>query len=260
MPEFESCLSKDTLADALEMAYSGLSKSTKAAYELWIKRYIEFHGNRSPHIMGAAEIKSFLSTIDVPSTHNQALSAIVFLYKVIGQDIRPLATPLRMKRQQPNPVILTRDEAQRMLAFIDGMYGLMARLLYGTGMKLMECVCLRIEDISINNNSITLKDRTVALPEALKEPITDLIDRLQAIYTPSQTKWLFPNKATYDNHVSEDGLQRAIKLAAHKARINKNVNCNALRHSFTAHTLKYGMGPFDYKRIGSVKAYTSNKD
>ena len=156
---------------------------TEEAYVNWSRRFILFHNKRHPNEMGRTEVGAFLTHLAVEgrvaaSTQNQALNAIVFLYReVLGRDIGMLADVVRAKRPPKPPVVLSVSEVTRVLARLDGVTGLMARLLYGSGLRLMECLRLRVKDVDFEYRQITVrdgkgaKDRVTMLPESLIAPL-----------------------------------------------------------------------------------------
>lgn len=169
------------LLDAVRerIRYRHYSYRTEQAYVEWVRRFVRFHDRRHPRDMGAREIEAFLSHLanerDVAaSTHNQALSALLFLYgEVLGIELPWLGEIERPRRPQRLPVVLTREEVRDVLALLEGVSGLMARLLYGTGMRLMECVRLRVKDLDLARSEILVrqgkggKDRVTMVPRAL---------------------------------------------------------------------------------------------
>lgn len=271
------------IAEIRRRAYS---IRTEQAYEQWVCRFIAFFDHRDPHELGAAEVKSFLEHLAVQgnvaaSTQNQALNALVFLYRqVLDQPLGMLDSFVRAKRPRRLPVVLTRGEVRALLAQIEGTQWLMASLLYGTGMRLMECVRLRTQDIDFEYRQIVVrnakgaKDRVVPLPESLMATLREhlkkvrqlfeedcrrgfsevyLPDALAKKYPQAPREWIwqyvFPSGRlsvdprsgkTRRHHIHENGLQKAVKKAAVAARINKRVNCHALRHSFATHLLEGG--------------------
>jgi integron integrase len=259
------------------------SLRTERAYVGWIRRFILAHGKRHPRDMGAAEVEGFLSTLAVEGrvaagTQNQALSALLFLYKeVLSVELPWLETVVRAKRPQRVPVVLSRDEVNRLLAMMDGRFGLMASLLYGSGMRLMECVRLRVKDVDFELNQICVrdgKDRHVPLPRRLREALQAQLERVRLIHrqdlaaglgavwlphalarkypsAPREPGWqyVFPSdQLSRDprdgerrrHHVDEAGLQRAVRNARLKAGIVKPATCHTLRHSFATHLLEAG--------------------
>jgi integron integrase len=236
--------------------------------------------------MGATEVRAFLTHLAVDhrvaaSTQNQALNAIVFMYReALRRDPGEFGEFQLAKRPKRLPTVLTKVEVQRVLARFDGTHGLMARLLYGTGMRLMECVRLRIKDVDFARGTITVrsgkgdKDRVTMLPESLREPLRQHVERLRSLYEQDRQdnlpgvelqhayavkspnagiswawQWVFPARnvsrdprsgIVRRHHVLEDGLQRAMKQAVRKADLAKPTSCHTLRHSFATHLLEAG--------------------
>jgi integron integrase len=244
------------------------SLRTEQTYLEWIKRFIFFHQKRHPREMGALEVKSFLTDLAVrrsvaASTQNQALNALVFLY----QEVLDLSLGEIGERPQRLPVVLPREEVQRLLAAMKDTYLLMARLLYGTGMRLMECIRLRVKDVELAQNQIIVrdgkgqKDRVTVLPSSLKATLQDHLAKVKLrheqdlkegygqVYLPFALarkyptadrewcwQWMFPSaKRSIDprsgkerrHHSQELGLQRAVKEAVRLAGINKPASCIA---------------------------------
>jgi integron integrase len=282
-PHFPSKL-LDRLRHACRVRHYSIR--TEDAYHDWCRRFILFHGKRHPQEMGAAEINQFLTHLAVAghvaaSTQNQAFSALLFLYKtVLEVDPGRIAGVVRAARPKRLPVVLTRDEVRRVLAELDGTYLLMARLLYGSGLRLLECLRLRVKDLDFARRELTVregkgdKDRVTLLPESL-EP--DLLDHLQkvrrlhekdladgfgAVYLPhalaaklpqaaTEWKWqyVFPSSqmstdprtgATRRHHAHESSLSRAITEAVRRSGIGKRATSHSLRHSFATHLLEAG--------------------
>jgi integron integrase len=271
---------------AAEIRRRKYSIRTEQAYESWVCRFILFCGGRDPSEVGADRIVAFLEDLAVrgqvsASTQNQALNALVFLYKqVLGQALAELGDFTRAKRPRRLPVVLTRGEVARVLEQLDGMPHLMTALLYGTGMRLMECVRLRVQDVDFQYRQIIVrdgkgqKDRVVPLPKRLEQPLTEHLEKVRALHrqdleqgygevflpdalarkwpkAPSEWIWqyLFPSGRlsvdprsgkTRRHHLHENGLQKAVKRAAQLAGITKKVNCHSLRHSFATHLLETG--------------------
>lgn len=259
---------------------------TEAAYVRWIKRFIFFHGKRHPREMGAAEVQAFLSDLAVSgevsaSTQNQALNALVFLYsEVLHQELGWMNELVRAKRPKRMPTVMSKEEMSRLLAAMSGTPQLMAKLLYGTGMRLMECLRLRVKDIDFANNYIVVrdgkgdKDRLTMLSDSLKAALRehlkrvrilhekDLADGYGEVYLPEALarkypkagrdwcwQWLFPSaRLSVDprtgrqrrHHADPQALQRAVRAAVRLAQTSKPVSCHTFRHSFATHLLEAG--------------------
>ena len=262
------------------------SLRTEATYTGWIKRFILANGKRHPREMGAVEVEAFLSMLAVKgnvaaSTQNQALSALLFLYRIVlGVDLPWMESVVRAKRSQHVPTVLSRDEVQRLLAQMDGRTWLLASLLYGTGMRLMECLRLRVKDVDFARNEITVrdgkggKDRHTVLPKSLCEPlqreverarlwhVADLLAGCGVVYLPHALARKYPNAArefgwqyafpsgqrSVDprdgierrHHFDDAMLSRSLKSARTCAGILKPVSAHTLRHSFATHLLEMG--------------------
>jgi integron integrase len=268
------------------MRFHHYSFRTEEAYWQWIKRFIFFHNKRHPREMDGVEVGAFLSHLTVAenaakATQQQALNAIVFLYREVL--LRPLGQLPEIKRpwRPPRlPEVLSRDETKKLLACVALEYQLPLRLLYGTGMRLMELLRLRVKDLDFERNQIVVragkggKDRVTMLPERLRADLTaqleraravwekDLLEKRDGVSLPEGVKAKFPNAGrewiwfyvfpaqNYSrvpgttrllrHHLQEDNLQRAMKLAVTKAGIQKRATCHTLRHSFATHLLESG--------------------
>lgn len=272
----------DQVREVLRVKHYSLH--TEKTYVDWIKRFIFFHGKRHPRDMGAAEVQAFLSDLAVrgnvsASTQNQALNALVFLYRqVLHLEIGALDELVRARRPRRMPTVLAREETQRVLAALSGTYQLLGRLLYGTGLRLMECLRLRVKDIDFAMNHIIVrngkgdKDRVTMLPESLKGQLQDHLRRVKILheqdlaaghgevylpealarkYPAAARQWAwqyaFPS-ARLDtrsgknrrHHLDEQALQRAVRAAVKLAAINKPASCHTLRHCFATHLLEAG--------------------
>jgi integron integrase len=274
----------DQVRDAIRTRH--YSYRTEEAYVGWIRRFILFHGKRHPAEMGKQEIEQFLTALAVKrrvasSTQNQALAAILFLYKeVLGQDPGWLDDVVRAKRPQRLPVVLPRQEVEALLAALDGLSWVMAMLLYGSGLRLMECLRLRVKDIDFTRNEILVregkgdKDRVTMLPVAVKEAFLKHLDRVRQLHErdlkaglghvqlpdalarkyPNANRewgwqWVFPAARICTDprfgppqrfHLHESVPQRAIHEAARKVGIAKPVGPHTLRHSFATDLLVAG--------------------
>ncbi len=259
---------------------------TEESYVAWIKDFILFHRKRHPKEMSVAEVNQFLTHLAVKchvasSTQNQALSALIFLYReVLQQPLGRLDDIKRAKRPEHLPVVLSRKEVCALLAQMSGTPLLMAQLLYGSGLRLMECLRLRVKDLDFHYNQITVrdgkgaKDRVTMLPLRLKAPLQEHLvsvkalhekDRQEgfgAVYLPfalerkyphanGEWRWqyVFPaarrsvdprSGSIRRHHLDERVLQKAVKDALQKAHIAKPASCHTLRHSFATHRLEDG--------------------
>lgn len=274
----------DQVRDKLRLKHYSIRTETQ--YVQWIRRFILFHDKRHPREMGAGEVEAFLTHLAVEgrvaaSTQNQALSALLFLYReVLGIQLPWLDQVVRAKQPQRLPVVLTRQEITALLDRMSGLHGLMARLLYGTGMRLMECVRLRVKDVDFERAEIVVrdgkgaKDRVTMLPRTLIEPLQDhlrwrrtcyeddlargkasvyLPNALDRKYPNAETDWawqyIFP-AAGYSidprsgierrHHLDEKALQRAVKKALQASGIAKLATPHTFRHSFATHLLQSG--------------------
>jgi integron integrase len=259
---------------------------TEQAYLHWIKQFILFHNKRHPLSLGPDHVASFLSHLAVDcnvaaSTQGQAASAILFLYRdVLGRDFPWIDNIERAKKPARLPVVLTKLEVQSILRHITGSKFIQASLLYGSGLRLMECVRLRVKDIDFDYKQIVIrdgkgnKDRVTMLPVSLIGLLSKHLDRVKALhemdiregfgqvylpfalarkYPQADRQWcwqyVFPAKQrSLDprtgiqrrHHVAETVLQRAVKEAIRAAGISKVASCHTLRHSFATHLLEAG--------------------
>ena len=261
------------------------SRRTEHAYVAWIRRFIVFHGKRHPRELGEREVTAFVSSLAgrgvSASTQNQALSAILFLFEVVlGQRLGWMNRIVRAQRPARLPVVLSRDEVSSLLSRLRGPVWLMVSLMYGTGLRLLECVELRVKDINFDRSEVMIrdgkggKDRVTMLPAAMRAPLLDHLKRVKAQHEsdlaagrgrvalpgtlrakyPSAScewawQWVFPatrfyvDQATGErrrHHLHESVLQRAVKDAARSADIPRRATCHSLRHSFATHLLEAG--------------------
>ncbi|MDH5302200.1 MAG: integron integrase [Gammaproteobacteria bacterium] len=267
-----------------EIRRRGYAYRTEQSYEQWICRYIIFCNGRSPDKTGQQEVKSFLEHLAIrrqvsSSTQNQALNAVVFLYKhVLMKELGDFDSFARAKRAKSLPTVLSRAEVKNLLSQIDEPYKLVVSLLYGTGMRLLEGISLRVQDIDFDYQRIHIrqakgkKDRYVPLPHKLVDELQQQIKEVQRVHTldiaagygevnlpdalsrkyphaGKELKWqyLFPSSrlavdpyggSIRRHHQHESVVQKAVKRAAAASHINKRVGCHTLRHSFATHLLE----------------------
>jgi integron integrase len=275
---------------------------TEQAYVQWIRRFILFHDKRHPRELGAEEITAFLSHLAVKrnvaaSTQNQALNAILFLYRNILKCTLPwLEDVQRAKKPQRLPVVLTRDEVRATLAQMQGTTWLMAALIYGGGLRLLECLRLRVKDIDFQYRQLVVrdakgqKDRITLLPQNLFEPLRSHLVRVRSLhendlaggygcvslpfalaqkYPKAERDWgwqyVFPSArrsidprsgAERRHHAPEDALQRALRQAVRRAGIIKPASVHTLRHSFATHLLESG---YDIRTVQELLGHADVK-
>ena len=263
-----------------------LVTKTEKAYVHWVKRFIRFHRLRHPKEMGPDEVTAFLNYLAndrhvAASTQNQALAALLFLYKVVLDVELPwLDSLVRAKPSKRLPTVLTRDEVQAVLSHLTGTRWLMVSMLYGAGLRLNECLSLRVKDIDLAGSKLIVrqgkgnKDRVTLLPKCLMAPLTDHLAKVQAMHAVDTSQgfgeapmpsalagkypkggylwawqFVFPSMKhcrdpytgrTVRYHVHEKTLQRTVKDAARLARIGKPVGCHTFRHAFATHLLEAG--------------------
>lgn len=268
------------------LRFKHYSFRTEGTYTHWIQTFLEFHHNRNPIQMGKQEVNRYLTHLAnekhvSASTQNQALCSLLFLYRwVLEQPLGWLDDLEHAKRSTHIPVVFNREEVKSILVQLEGTHWIMASLLYGAGLRLMECVRLRVKDIDFNYKQITVhdgkgnKDRVTPLPNAAVEPIKKQLAKVKALHesdlsegfghvylpyalehkypeAPRLWAWqyLFPaSKRSVDprsgkvrrHHVEEQSLQRAVKEALRKTRIAKTGSRHTFRHSFATHLLEDG--------------------
>ena len=278
------------------------SLRTEEAYVAWIKRFIFFHGKRHPQEMGKPEINAFLSDLAVnghvsASTQNQALAALLFLYRrVLEREFPDLDELVRAKRTRRLPVVLTRAEVRSVLSRLHGTPRLISTLLYGTGMRVMECLRLRIKDVEFARNLIVVregkggKDRRVPLPSVVRQDLVswmaqvrriheeDLAAGFGSVYLPDALarkypraslawawQWLFPaadrshdprSGAIRRHHLQDWNIQRPLAQAIHDVGIKRPVSCHTFRHSFATHLLEDG---YDIRTIQELLGHSDVK-
>ncbi len=268
------------------MRFKRLALRTEEAYLQWIKRFIHYHGTRHPQEMGVAEVRAFLTHLASErkvsaSTQSQALNALLFLYRhVLDRGVEFVEGFERARRSQRVPVVLTKGEMERWLAAMPDTYRLFCRLLYGTGMRLMEGLRLLVKDLDFERNQIVVregkggKDRVTMLPEKLKPELQahlhrvkllherDMAEGLGAVHLPFALaekypnaerdwvwQWVWPGKTISADpadgqrkrhHMNDTSVQRVVAAALRLARIEKAATCHTMRHSFATHLLENG--------------------
>jgi len=263
-----------------------MSRRTEEAYVGWMVRFFEFHGRRDPADLGPEHVTEFLSALATrarvaASTQNQALAAILFLYReVLGRDLPWLDGLVRASRPARLPVVLSRDEVKAVLARMEGVTRLMATLLYGSGLRLLECCRLRVKDVDFGRSQILVrdgngeKDRATMLPRAIQPDLAAHLERvrdqhrrdlaagagwvevpgalarkLPAAGRDLAWQWVFPATRHYldpetgqrrRHHLHETVLQQAVRRAVLASGIPKRATCHTFRHSFATHLLEDG--------------------
>jgi len=283
-PPFASTRLLDQVRERIR--YLHYSHATEKAYAFWIRAFIRWSGLRHPRDMGKAEVEAFLTMLAnerraSASTHKQALSGLLFLYReVLGQELPWLQELGRPAQRKRIPAVLTREEVASVIALMDGQEKLLAQLLYGTGMRLMEGLSLRVKDLDFDRRTIVVregkggKDRVVMLPRSLEVPLRDQLARSRALWEADRRRgvpgvamphalaskfpragqswpwhWVFPAGALSTDprsgqirrhHLYDERLGRALKKAIAAAGIAKHVSVHTLRHSFATHLLQAG--------------------
>jgi len=274
----------DRVRDCIRVRHYSIR--TEKSYVDWIRRYIRYHGRRHPRDLGAEHVAAFLSSLATDrqvaaSTQNQALAALLFLYKnVLGVELPWMEGVARAKQPRRLPTVLTRAEIVSMLASMDGTFGLMARLMYGSGIRLAECLQLRVKDMELERREVVVrqgkggKDRITMFPASIVDDMRAHLVAVRVMYAGDRRKglpgvsmphaygvknpaagtswawyWVFPQDHLCRNprsgilerfHLYDQGFQRALKQAAYRARIVKPVSSHTLRHSFATHLLEAG--------------------
>ena len=274
----------DQLSEAMRSRH--YSRKTEATYIHWVKRFIFFHHVRHPQEMAEPEINAFLTHLAVKehvsaSTQNQALCAIIFLYKyVLKRRIGDLGEVIRARKPARLPVVMTKDEVKSVLSNLTGDKWIIAFLMYGAGLRLMECLRLRVQDLDFSKNQVTVrggkgdKDRVTMLPESVKKPLAEHLSKVKKIHYadiargygrvlmpealarkyPNASKewrwqWVFPQETMWQNkqtgergrhHIDESIIQKAVKDAVAKAGFVKRATCHTFRHSFATRLLEDG--------------------
>jgi len=274
------------------------SRRTEKAYVGWIRRFIFFHGKRHPADMGGDEVARFLTSLALDghvsaSTQNQAFSALLFLYRqILGRDLAGLPQVTRAKQPPRLPLVLSREEVQAVLLQLHGTPWLMGSLMYGAGLRLLECVRLRVKDLDFGRHELTVrdgkggKDRVTLLPSRLAQPLRAHLERVRVQHNadlrggtgsvqlpdaldrkyPTAARdwvwqWVFPATRFYSatsgerrrHHLHESVMQRAFRDAVRAAGIPKPASCHSLRHSFATHLLESG---YDIRTIQELMGHS----
>ncbi len=278
------------------------SYATEKSYVQWVKRFILFHDKRHPQEMGAEEIERFLSWLATArnvaaATQNQALHALLFLYREVLEIEPPWLENITFSRRPKRvPVVLTIDEVDRLFNCLQGVEWLVAALLYGAGLRISECLRLRVKDVNLGYQQITVrdgkgkKDRVTLLPDSAAEPLRaqlrfaravfdrDLADGLPGVSlphalarkypsAPNEWPWQFvfpsrkpvadPRSGIYlRHHLHQARFQRAMRRALAQARIAKRASCHTLRHSFATHLLERG---YDIRTVQELLGHSDVK-
>lgn len=284
------------------MAVLHRSPRTAKAYRAWIIRFLAFHNWQRPSAMGEAQVSAFLSHLAThgkvaASTQNQALAALLFLYKELLRVELPWLKDLtRARPPRRLPTVMSRQEVRTVLAHMSNPTQLMARLLYGAGLRLTECARLRIKDINFETNSLTIqqgkgrKDRPAVLPRTLVTLIEQQVAQVRTLHSQDRNQnagwvelpnafalkspnagrefpwqWLFPATRTYHHvetnqtrrhHLHQTVLQKSVKAAAQSAALNKRITTHTFRHSFATHLLERGT---DIRTIQELLGHASIK-
>ena len=274
----------DQVRDAIRL--KNYAYSTEKTYVDWIERFIRFHKLRHPKEMNSPEVEAFLTHLAVkqnvaPSTQNQALSALLFLYRnVLNLELTGRIDAVRANRDKRLPVVLTKAEVQTVIGQMTGLHQMMAKLLYGSGIRLMECLRLRVKDVDFDRHQLLIRDtkgnedRVTMLPQSIapalrehllvmkQQHVADLAEGYGSVelpfalarkYPTADREWywqyVFPSenisidprsKAVRRHHLDPSGLQKAVRRAATAAKINKHVTPHIFRHCFATHLLEAG--------------------
>jgi len=279
---------KSPLLQSLQsnMRLQHLSRRTEEAYVYWVKRFVRFCGLRHPRDLDATAVRGFLSHLVEDrnlsaSTQQQAMSALLFLYRnVVGRPLQVLGRLPRGRVPSTLPVVLTAEEVARVLASLQGIHRLVGLLLYGSGLRLMECLTLRVKDLDLERGELTVrrgkgrKDRVTVIPETLRGALREHLERVRSLHLRDLTvgagwvelpggldskyphaasawpwQWVFPARRRYRDpvsgriqrhHLHESAIQRAMTAAVRASGIGKRASCHTLRHSFATHLLEAG--------------------
>jgi integron integrase len=302
MERLQPTASTPRLLDQLRRALRSrhYSERTEKAYVLWVRRFVRHHGMRHPSELGASEVNVFLSHLATEarvaaSTQNQALSALLFLYRhVLGTALGDLGPLVRARTPERIPVVLTREDVRSVLTQMTGDTWLMASMLYGSGLRLMECLGIRVQDLDFETRTLHVrdgkgaKDRTTMIPAALLSPLQRHLEKVRALHardvaegfgrvelphaldrkypnapTEWRWQWVFPQRSRWRDpktgrqgrhHCDPSILQRAVREAVRRSGVTKRATCHTFRHSFATHLLEGGQD------IRTVQELLGHKD
>jgi len=285
--------------EALEARH--YSPRTREAYLPWVDRFAALNKGQTSSQLGEREINAFLTHLAVhegvsASTQNQALSALLFLFRyVLKRDVNSLGEVIRAKRPPRLPTVLTRDEVKHVLGCLVGEDRLICRVLYGTGVRLMECLQLRVQDVDFAASTVIVrhgkggKDRRTVLPATLKQELQKHLETVRALHIADlkdgwgkvtlpdalegkypnaaadwRWQWVFPQARRWNNEFGREGrhhvdpslVQRSIQLASLKAELGKRVTCHTFRHCFATHLLESG---YDIRTIQELLGHSDPK-
>lgn len=290
-----------TVADDMRKMLRLMHRShrTEKTYLGWVRRFYRFLEGHSPHSLNSAHVKDFLTHLAAEqnvsaSTQNQAFNAILFLFRhTLDKDIEDISDAVRAKRTRRLPVVLTRSEINRLFDHMHGINRLMALLVYGCGLRLQECLQLRIKDIDLEREAVTVrsgkgdKDRETVLPSSLRADLKAHLEEVRTIYDTDRASespgvmlpgalerkypnagkewawfWIFPSHTNSTDpktgilrrhHIYRGNLQKAVKAAGKRAEIHKRITVHTLRHSFATHLLEKG---YDIRTIQDLLGHT----
>jgi len=278
------------------------SPRTRDAYRAWLDRFFRYHAGKDPASLGERHINDFLTALAVDievsaSTQNQALAAILLLFRVVmNRPIDELGAVIRAKKPTRIPVVMSRDEVRSVISFLKDDKRLAARLMYGTGLRLSECLSMRVQDVDFDRSEILVrngkgaKDRVTMLPESLKTPLREHFERVRALHEADKAEgfgrvplpgaldlkfagasadwpwqWVFPQDRRWKDasantegrfHMDESTMQRAVHEAVVKAGIAKRASCHTFRHSFATHLIE---GGYDIRTVQELLGHSDVK-
>jgi integron integrase len=278
------------------------SPRTRETYRTWLDRFFRYHAGKDPASLGERDINDFLTALAVDievsaSTQNQALAAILLLFRaVMNRPIDELGAVIRAKKPTRIPVVMSRDEVRSVISLLKDDKRLAARLMYGTGLRLSECLSMRIQDIDFDRSEILVrngkgaKDRVTMLPESLKQPLREHLARVRVLYEADKAEgfgrvplpgaidlkyagasadwpwqWVFPQDRRWKDtttgtegrfHMDESTMQRAVHEAVVKAAITKRASCHTFRHSFATHLIESG---YDIRTVQELLGHSDVK-